>query len=330
MKGKHFSSTSSLGTYEQHDAYARMNRLANAAFVKEGLRKVTNVIVPLNDSGTGSAFYCVHCITGVATGFRFMAQMLGPQHRFYGIQTPTKKRNAEFASSIESISQYYVDDLIKFQPEGNFVLGGYSLGAIIALEMAQQLRARSREVSLLVIFDGELFNTGAEISYRNPYNWLKLIWNLPRWMTGVMMEDHSFQMLCRKAINKAIAIRKTGLEKMRGESPTRRLAAENFATINFNSCSPDHVEFMNALFEIQFGYVPKKYCGRVLVYAAKAQWITHLLQMEAAWRKVAPDSKIVYVKGNHITMMRSPDGSATAKHLSERIAEIESPSEFVP
>src|SRR3984893_3744375 len=146
-------------------------------------------------------------------------------------------------------------------------------------------------------------------------------------MTGEAIAHHSFQILCRKAINKAIAIRKTGLEKMRGESPTRRLAAENFAT---NSRSPDHVEFMNALFEIQFGYVPKKYCGRVLVYAAKAQWITHLLQMEAAWRKVAPDSKIVYVKGNHITMMRSPDGSATAKHLSERIAEIESPSEFVP
>jgi hypothetical protein len=90
--------------------------------------------------------------------------------------------------------------------------------------MAQQLRARSREVSLLVIFDGELFNTGAEISYRNPYSWLKLIWNLPRWMTGVMMHGHSFQTLCRKARDKAIAIRKTGLAKMRGESPTRRLA----------------------------------------------------------------------------------------------------------
>jgi hypothetical protein len=93
-----------------------MNSLANAAFVKEGLRKVTNVIVPLNDSGTGSALYCVHCITGVATGFRFMAQMLGPRHRFYGIQTPTKKRNAEFASSIESISHITLKTSSNFSP----------------------------------------------------------------------------------------------------------------------------------------------------------------------------------------------------------------------
>src|SRR3984893_1086881 len=149
-------------------------------------------------------------------------------------------------------------------------------------------------------------------------------------MTGEAIAHHSFQILCRKPINKAIAIRKTGLEKMRGESPTRRLAAETFATVNFNSCSPDHVEFMNALFDIQFGYIPRKYNGRVVVYAAKAQWITRLLTMEAAWRKIAPHSKIVYVKGSHITMMRSPEGCATAKHLAERIAEVESPSEFAP
>lgn len=330
MKGKNFISTSSLEIREAHEAYARMNKLANTAFVAEALRKVTDVIVPFNVSGTGSAFYCVHCVTGVATGFRFMAQMLGPQLGFYGIQTPTKKRNAEFAASIESISQYYVDNLIEFQPEGSLVLGGHSTGAIIALEMAQQLLARGREVSLLIILDGVLFNTGAEISYRNPYNWLKLMWNLPQWMTGIVLEGYSFQALCRKAMRKAIVVRKTVMAKMRGESPTRSLTAENPLAINFNNCSPDHVAFMHRLFDIQFDYIPKKYHGRVLVYAAKAQWLTRLLQLKAAWSEIAPESKIVYVKGNHISMMRPPGGSAAANHLAARIAEIESPPEFVP
>jgi thioesterase domain-containing protein len=105
--------------------------------------------------------------------------MLGPKQKFYGIQAPTDKRNAEFVSSIESISQYYVNELVKFQPEGPFLLGGHSTGATIALEMSQQLTARGREVSLLVVFDGELFNTGAEIRFRNPLYWLKLLLNLP-------------------------------------------------------------------------------------------------------------------------------------------------------
>jgi hypothetical protein len=185
-----------------------MEVLARAAFIKEALRKVPDVILPLNDSGTGTPIYCVHCVTGVATGFRFMAQMLGPQQRFYGIQTPTQKRNAGFASSIESISQYYVDALIKSQPKGGFVLGGYSTGAIIALEMAQQLRARGREVNFLVVFDGELFNTGAEISSLNPLYWIKLIWSLPRSMTRIAKNGN--------IPNKVIAKCKIVIAKMRG------------------------------------------------------------------------------------------------------------------
>ena len=65
------------------------------------------------------------------------------------------------------VSQHYVDELVKFQPEGPFFLGGHSVGGTIALEMSQQLIARGREVSLLVVFDGGLLNTGAEISFLN-------------------------------------------------------------------------------------------------------------------------------------------------------------------
>jgi hypothetical protein len=99
---------------------ARIEKLINLAFKREVIRKVRDVILPLNDGGCGPAFYCVHAIGGVAADFRHMARMLGPEQKFYGIQTPTDKRNAEFVSSIKSISQYYVDELVKFQPEGPF------------------------------------------------------------------------------------------------------------------------------------------------------------------------------------------------------------------
>jgi thioesterase domain-containing protein len=318
MKKVRRNAVSSLEAATQLVPCPRIDQLAHAAFGKEVLRKVTNVIMPINDIGTGPAFYCVHSITGMATNLHILAKMLGPQQRFYGIQTPTTKRNAAFACSIESISQYYVDELVKFQPEGDFALGGYSVGAIIALEMAQQLRARGREVNLLVVFDGELFNTGADSSARNPLVWLKLFWNLPRWIRDVMVVEFSFKTLCQAVKKKATAMRKTIVARMRDESLVSGHAVEGF--IDITRFSVDHAAFMKVLFETQFAYIPKDYHGRVLVFVAKTQALTHLRQIKVAWRKIAPVSEFVDIKGTHTTIMRAPEGFAVAKHLAKRLA----------
>ena len=112
------SQSSPAETLRSVDPHARINQLAKAAFTREVLRKVNDVVLPLNDYGSGAAFYCVHSIAGAGTDFRFMAQMLGPNQRFFAVQTPTKKRNAEFAISVESMSEYYVDSLVNFNPRG--------------------------------------------------------------------------------------------------------------------------------------------------------------------------------------------------------------------
>jgi len=308
------------------DHCSHMKKLAQVVFGREVLRKVTDVIQPLNDRGAGTAFYCVHSVTGSVTDFRFMAQMLGPEQRFYGIQAPTKKRNAEFPSSIEKIGRYYVERLIEFQPQGNFMLGGHSVGAMIAFEMAHQLRALGREVSLLVVFDGELFNTGAEISAYNPRYWFKLIWNVPFWIRDFLMVEFTFRAFCRTVLKKTIVACKTIAAKVAGEDSGH--AVEGF--INLDNCAPDHAAFMKGLFETQFRYVPKRYFGRVLICAAKTQALTHVRQLEGPWRKVAPNLQIVHFKGTHTSLMHAPEGFAVAEYLSRQFAEIdarlESPS----
>jgi pimeloyl-ACP methyl ester carboxylesterase len=245
--------------------------------------------------------------------------MLDPGQKFYGIQTPTKKRTAEFAGSIESISRYYVERVIEFQPRGNFILGGHSVGAMIAFEMAHQLRALGREVSLLVVFDGELFNTGTDISPYNPLYWFKLIWNIPSWIRDFLMVEFTFRTFWRTVLKKAIAACKTITAKVVGKPSGH--AVEGF--INLDNCTPDHAAFMKALFETQFKYAPKQYSGRVLICAAKTQALTHLRQLEGPWRKVAPNSEIVYFKGTHTSLMRPPNGLAVAQSLAQQFTRID-------
>jgi thioesterase domain-containing protein len=295
---------------------SRMEQLFATAFSREALHKVNSVIMPLNDIGDGPSFYCVHPITGVATDFRFLAQALGPRQKFFGIQAPTEKRNAAFSCSIESISEYYVEALEKFQPDGNLVLGGFSAGAIIALEMAQRLRARGREISLLVVFDGELFNTGAEIPCWNPIYWLQLLSNLPDWIREVLLKDYTFSSFGSRLVKMAAAKGKATVEIFTGSYVIRTGHAIDGA-INLERFNPHHVAFMKSLYEAQLNYVPKHYDGKLIVFAARTQGLLHLRQVKVVWHAIASAAEIVDVSSTHTSMMFPPKIQAVAAYLSK-------------
>ncbi len=152
-------------------------------------RHSERVILPINDSALsidthGPAFYCVHSASGVAgTDFLALAYHLEPSIRFYGIQAPAKEMlDDKFGSSVESLAEYYAEALVRFQPTGPIVLGGYCVGAIVALEMAKNLRARGREVGPLFVIDGVPENTGVPVPRWTPRYWADLVRNLRGWL----------------------------------------------------------------------------------------------------------------------------------------------------
>jgi thioesterase domain-containing protein len=289
------------------------------AFWNRVLGRATSVIVPLNESGIGPAFYCVHPLSGEAACFRHLAQQLGPEQRFYGVQAPMTKWNTEFASSVESIAQYYTDALSAFQPKGPLMLGGWSAGSIIALEMAQQLIDRGRDVILLVALDGLPFNTGAGISPWNPLYCYKLACNLPRWLRDDLMKNWSRWLFVKRVLNKAITLCKMAMSGIRGEPMARGHAIQSF--VDTSSYPDAQVSFMKALFDALRRYVPKEYSGDVLVYVAKTQPLFHLLQVEAVWTKIAAQLEIVAVGGTHLSMIENPRVVALADHLRKRLRE---------
>lgn len=296
----------------------RMHLLAHAAFAQEARRRVVDIVVPFNDCGDNPAFYCVHPITGSAGSYRNLSMLLGPEQKFFGIQTPTLLRNPRFASSIESISKTYVEELVKFQPEGAFNLGGHSVGAMIALEMAQQLLERGREVNLLVVIDGEIFNTGAELSALNPLYWLWIFSNIPAWMRDFLFVEFTVPSFFRTLIMKCGVARVKARDFLLKRKSCGH-AVEGFADLS--KCTAEHAEFMKALFDIQYQYHANIYPGRVLVCSAKTQSLTHLRQLERPWRKIAPHAEFVsFKKVTHTSMIRAPEGRAFADFLYQRLA----------
>jgi len=293
-------------------------------------RNSERVIVPINDGALsvaahGPAFYCVHSASGMAgTDFLALASRFEPAIRFYGVQAPASQMlDAKFASSLDAIAEYYTEALVKFQPTGPFVLGGYCLGAIIALAVAQKLRERGREVGPLLAIDGAPENTGAALPHWSPRYWLELGRNLRRWLVqGEWVRSRTLKSLAggvRKSLRKkAYAIGRAALGLKRGETWSRGYSIDGI--MDLSPYQPAHRAFINRLYGAVLTYVPREYSGAVVVYEAQVTPLLSAPQIGHAWRKFAPQSAVVRVLGTHIGMMHEPYVEALAQDMRSRIA----------
>ncbi len=283
--------------------------------------KRANPFVLLNEGRPECPIYCIHPISGDVVGLRDFAKLLGDQ-RFYGIQVPKEKMNAQFGGSIELIAETYVDLLVAFQPDGPFALAGWSAGAIIALEMARQLRGLGREVPLLVALDGAPCNTGAGLKVWYPLYTLKLIANLPRWIRDDREQDWSWRGIYNRLEGK-LAMR-FGI----GGSALPNVQTMDAETVDglmrSSGWTPDQKAFMYAMYKAMIGYVPAPYSGRVLVFETLTQPLYHLRQIGAAWRAIASSIEVVPLRGNHSGIVSEPTIGAVARHLTARMAAVRS------
>lgn len=87
----------------------------------------------------------------------FLPQRIEPDRPYFGflhIGSDGEKYNFK---NVGELADFYLSQLIHFQPEGPYVLGGHSFGGIIAYEMAIKLQKLGYEVPLLILSDSVLF-----------------------------------------------------------------------------------------------------------------------------------------------------------------------------
>jgi len=96
--------------------------------------------------------------------FRLLAQKLGADQPFLGLDIPFRdaiKLQAPYR--IEDIAAFLVRAMREVQPQGPYSIAGLCVNAVIAYEMARQLKTQNEEVSLLALLDGH-----NHAYYKNP------------------------------------------------------------------------------------------------------------------------------------------------------------------
>ena len=112
-----------------------------------------STLVPIQPSGSRTAFYGVPGVDGNVYLYVRLARELGPSQPFYAFEPPGVDGNEPPMRSIEALAARYLADLQAVQSEGPYFIGGFCIGGIVAFELARQLTNSGQDVALLALFE---------------------------------------------------------------------------------------------------------------------------------------------------------------------------------
>lgn len=136
-----------LASLFEHATVERFARLLEGS----GVPLSDGPVVSIQPRGSKVPLFLVHPAGGNVLCYYELTRALGMDQPVFGLQARSLSDGPE--QSVESMAQRYVEAIRAAQPTGPYQLGGWSMGGIVAFEIARQLRATGAEVSLLAILD---------------------------------------------------------------------------------------------------------------------------------------------------------------------------------
>lgn len=115
-----------------------------------------SALVAIRLEGAKAPFFCVHPAGGTVFCYYALAQHLNADRPFYGLQAPDLDGEGTTYSNLPEMAAQYITAIQSIQPQGPYLLGGWSLGGMIAFEIAQQLQRQGQQIAILALFDSHI------------------------------------------------------------------------------------------------------------------------------------------------------------------------------
>ncbi|WP_216896622.1 non-ribosomal peptide synthetase [Nocardia alni] len=133
---------------------ARMNDGEDLA--QDPVDAAFGTVLPLRGEGSEPPLFCVHSASGVAWNYAGLLPHLEAERPVYGLQMPHLTGGGEGLDTIETLAVRYAEEIRRVQPNGPYHLLGWSLGGLIAHEIAVLLRQAGEQVALLAMMDSRI------------------------------------------------------------------------------------------------------------------------------------------------------------------------------
>lgn len=133
----------------------RKNEIVEFLSAAEAAARQQRAIVPLQPRGRRMPVFAIGGHNGDVFCYRALAQRLGDDQPFFGLQPPgVDGRNAPLAS-VEDLASYFAKQIREFDPDVSCIVAGYCAGGSIAFEVARQLLQQGASIPFVALFAGQ-------------------------------------------------------------------------------------------------------------------------------------------------------------------------------
>ncbi|WP_439482928.1 amino acid adenylation domain-containing protein [Cyclobacterium plantarum] len=287
--------------------YPTIKQLAAFLEKKSTLNTEWDSLVPIQPKGKKAPMYLVHGAGLNVMPFQQLAGYFDLEQPIYGLQSKGLDGSSIEYESIEKIASSYLDEIRKNHSIGEIVLGGYSLGGIIAFEMAKQLRGSAISVKHLILFD--TFATFSDSDYL-PKNKLFAKFHLE-----YHKRSHELKLL-----GKHPGILKAIKEKSLNKKLDNALITLGVKTKNAESPIIQRInKIKDMLVAACLAYNPGFYEGEITLIRAKIQTKYFFDQENLGWKGLSESMRIIDIDGIHTELFSAPNDRKLAAIIKEII-----------
>ncbi len=271
-----------------------------AAVLRQQEAAITQTpLVEIQPEGSNPPFFCVHPSGGEVLCYMNLARHLGADQPVCGLRA----LDPDAHTSLEEMARAYIEALRTVQQHGPYFLGGWSMGGVIAFEMARQLEERGEHIAFLGLFDSHLPPHQIDDEHT-------LLTKFVSDLAGMSDVAFSFGEDEPSAADSEAQLQHFLLDAQR-------------ANILPPGVDASYIKRQFLIFKQNLkalcAYQPRPYGGHITLYQASAFTDGKPVEITYGWHQFAKQVHNHAVPGNHYTMMRDPQVEILARQVRASI-----------
>jgi acetoacetyl-CoA synthetase len=268
--------------------------------------------VILREGNRERPLFFAHSMSGTVMELWALAREMDCPCVVYGLQGRGLREGEVPSSRLEDMAAGYVEQIRSVQPHGPYALAGFSMGGLIALEIAQQLLQYGEEVELVALLDTQLDEQCLTFQDWLLHQGRRIALELREIRARSWGQRGSY--LLSKADHLADRLRVVA-----GKSP-KRSGIDEQELRGVLTLPPRHRKVILGLRVAMAAYRPKPYSGKVTFFHAaipNPRWPDPL----RVWKGVCRELEVVEISAGHSDLILPPNVGGVAQVL-DRLLEV--------